>query len=297
MKKEPEVKTEMLSEAMAHPCLSEPRQRLAAYRQRLQNILAEEHWRQLTVLKLAAVAGGDQLVAKAVWCLETIGRVQDHFVSAFQHMTVGEYKEAWDELERCEIEESFLDKHFREEGNEFGLAHVQIHTKRFQELYPYKWGVSPGFISKDIRCSICEAKITLRSRCQHEVGEIYDGETCYHVIKGMELLHIALVDNPVQKYSVIFPNGNDDRRFSLISYVVSALESPWDGWNYHKEVLRQKHPAFKGIGRNAKCPCGSGLKYKRCCLNKTEVFPHYELSFEKKPQIALPRLMVQTASQ
>ncbi|WP_207952349.1 YecA family protein [Paenibacillus turpanensis] len=24
------------------------------------------------------------------------------------------------------------------------------------------------------------------------------------------------------------------------------------------------------IGRNAPCPCGSGLKYKKCCLNKKE---------------------------
>lgn len=24
------------------------------------------------------------------------------------------------------------------------------------------------------------------------------------------------------------------------------------------------------IGRNSPCPCGSGLKYKKCCLNKTE---------------------------
>ena len=24
------------------------------------------------------------------------------------------------------------------------------------------------------------------------------------------------------------------------------------------------------LGRNAPCPCGSGLKFKRCCLNKQE---------------------------
>ena len=24
------------------------------------------------------------------------------------------------------------------------------------------------------------------------------------------------------------------------------------------------------IGRNSPCPCGSGIKYKKCCLNKTE---------------------------
>ncbi|MDD3334836.1 MAG: SEC-C metal-binding domain-containing protein [Eubacteriales bacterium] len=24
------------------------------------------------------------------------------------------------------------------------------------------------------------------------------------------------------------------------------------------------------IGRNEPCPCGSGLQYKKCCLEKTE---------------------------
>lgn len=26
----------------------------------------------------------------------------------------------------------------------------------------------------------------------------------------------------------------------------------------------------KSIGRNSLCPCGSGKKYKNCCLNKQE---------------------------
>lgn len=31
------------------------------------------------------------------------------------------------------------------------------------------------------------------------------------------------------------------------------------------------------IGRNEKCPCGSGKKYKRCCLKKDTVLEHSEL--------------------
>jgi hypothetical protein len=31
------------------------------------------------------------------------------------------------------------------------------------------------------------------------------------------------------------------------------------------EPVRREHPK---IGRNETCPCGSGVKYKRCCLNK-----------------------------
>jgi len=27
------------------------------------------------------------------------------------------------------------------------------------------------------------------------------------------------------------------------------------------------------IGRNMPCPCGSGKKYKKCCLNKREYTP------------------------
>ena len=33
-----------------------------------------------------------------------------------------------------------------------------------------------------------------------------------------------------------------------------------------------KNKIFKG-GRNAPCPCGSGLKYKKCCLGKDEWDP------------------------
>ena len=31
------------------------------------------------------------------------------------------------------------------------------------------------------------------------------------------------------------------------------------------QTIRREHPK---VGRNEICPCGSGLKFKRCCLNK-----------------------------
>lgn len=30
------------------------------------------------------------------------------------------------------------------------------------------------------------------------------------------------------------------------------------------------------VGRNAPCPCGSGLKYKNCCMNKAREMPFYK---------------------
>ena len=137
--------------------------------------------------------------------------------------------------------------------------------------------MSPEFLYKDVRCSICDAKVTLRSDCGHELNEIYNGEMCIRVVKGAEILGIGLVDNPVQKYSVIFPNGDDDDRFTRLKYVASALNSPWDAWDYRKEERRQYHPAFKNLGRNELCACGSGLKYKKCCINEERVFPDSKL--------------------
>ena len=283
-----------LRDAMWQLHLCGPRICLENYRNRGTTVLPEEHWQHLSEQKQAAIRKHDQLTAKAVWCLETIGRIQDHFISAFAAMHSAEYKQAWDQLERCEIETIFLDKHFHEKEAEFGIEHARVYTGRFQSLYPFKWGFSPGILYKDVRCSVCDAKVTLRGGCKHIIGEIYDGEMCSRVIKKAELLHIALVDSPAQKYSVIFPNGDNDQRFILIKHVVTALRSPWDGWDYHKEERKKYHPAFKGIRRNDLCPCGSGLKYKRCCLNKETVFPHFELSFEKKPEIDLPPLEIYT---
>ena len=284
-----------LREAMHQPELHLAAKILRAYRESVKSSLPPEHWQRLTRLKRAAVDADDQITAKAVWCLETVGRIQDHFVSAFGHIKSEECEEAWPLLERCETEIGFLDSHFHEEPGEFGVEHARVYAKRFQSLYLLKWGISPAFLYKDVHCSICDAKITLRRRCEHSVGEIYNGEMCAMEVKNLDMLHIALVDNPVQKYSIIFPHGNDDDRLALVKYVGRILDSPWHGWSYHKEVRREYHPVFKNVGRNDSCPCGSDLKYKRCCLGKEAQFPHFEFSFEKEPLGEFPSLEIHTA--
>jgi hypothetical protein len=36
------------------------------------------------------------------------------------------------------------------------------------------------------------------------------------------------------------------------------------------------------IGRNDPCPCGSGKKYKKCCLNETKVVSAEEFHYQRK---------------
>jgi len=288
------LKETTLREAIDQPKLRLARDWLRNYRERPASPSLSEHQHFLAQLKREAVSANDQMTAKAVWCLETIGQIQSLFETSFSDLVEDDFENAWIGLDRAETEIYLLDRHFAEETEEFGIEHVRIHAKQFQELYPVKWGISPGYLRTDIRCSICNARWTLRNRCLHKLGEIYDGDMCGKVIHGLEFLHIALVENPAQKYSVIFPNGNDDYRFQLVKYVVDGLKSPWACWSYQREERRKHHPVFANVGRNHPCPCGSFQKYKHCCLKKELVMPHFQITFEEQPPRELPHLIIQT---
>jgi uncharacterized protein len=44
---------------------------------------------------------------------------------------------------------------------------------------------------------------------------------------------------------------------------------PLNAWRISQQVagqFRPKAPNFGKVGRNEPCPCGSGKKYKRCCV-------------------------------
>lgn len=41
-----------------------------------------------------------------------------------------------------------------------------------------------------------------------------------------------------------------------------------------RAIMNAKKPKKVKIGRNVQCPCNSGKKYKKCCLNKPDVVEH-----------------------
>lgn len=267
--------------ALGSSPLRAARDHLQDYGIRTDGLVSTSFRESLSHLKREAVADDNQVMAKAIWCLETIGHIQDHFVSAFLDIRNCDFKDAWDQLERCQVETGFLDKHFTEKSDEFGIEHARLHTRQFQDLYPFKIGFSPGSIVKASHCSICHTKMSLRGGCDHEIGEIYDGEYCARVITDLEILHVSLTDKPANKFSVVFPNGNDDYRLSLVKSVVDALHSPWHRWRYRREERKDHHPRFRGIRHNDPCPCESGSKYGDCCIGNDIVFPHFEFFLEK----------------
>jgi len=43
-----------------------------------------------------------------------------------------------------------------------------------------------------------------------------------------------------------------------------------------KKPQKGKLTVTEKVGRNAPCPCGSGLKFKNCCMNKERTMPLYQ---------------------
>lgn len=255
------------------------------------DLLPEWYWTSLAAAKARAVQAGDQETAKAAWVLETIGRAQDAFVQTFHFARGGEFKAAWDFLHRAATELHFVEQHYADEADEFGLRHLRVHIPQFQSLLPYRWGLSPAFLHKRVECSVCSQRITLRSDCGHVTGEIYDGEMCIRRITDIEILHVALVDSPAQPYSVIeLDTSRPD--FLPVRYLFQALRSPWHRWAVSREERRAYHPLFQNLERNDPCACASGKKYKHCCLTSERVFPHFEFSFEHPPPPGMQGLIV-----
>ena len=283
---------ESVSYAIAQPTFDVVRSQLIGFRSRTNGKSPQVFWQRLSGIKEDCVKQNNQLTAKAAWCLEIVGHIQDNFISALLHIKAEEYRNAWNLLEQCEKAIASLDRHFVESQYEFGIEHVRVHTQQLQELYQLKWGFSPGFLFEEVCCSVCQGKRTLRGDCGHKVGEIYNGEICGNVVTKARILHISIVDRPAQKYSVIWPD--DEFQFIILKHLVDELLSPWDEWRYHKEIRRSHHPAFKNVGHSDLCPCGSDLKYRRCCMNKDTVpdFPHFQFTFSDKTQGRFPYLLI-----
>lgn len=63
----------------------------------------------------------------------------------------------------------------------------------------------------------------------------------------------------IERLHLIYSGDNDE--------IDDDVESELDDDNFEHEVKEIK-PKMEKIGRNEPCPCGSGKKYKKCCMGK-----------------------------
>ena len=175
------------------------RQYLSSVRQRPIIPTPQDVRDYLALSKAEAVKLNDQDGAKAIWCLETALQIQDIYLQAFSKLKDSKFYEAWCDMERAEIDLSFIERHDTVCWPEFHLGFIKAHIERWQSIFPYKMFISPRFIELEKTCSICGNVVTPRKPCGHITGEIYNGTQCFRTVTRMKMLEVSFVEKPRQK--------------------------------------------------------------------------------------------------
>lgn len=254
---------------------------------------------QLSVLKENAVARKDEQEANRLWCVQTIIDVQRCFMEAFTKIKNGAFYDAWCKFERCEIALGNLSTHFNtDEFDSYRLKYIQCMVERWQSIYPYKLFASPEFIKKKIICSACKRRVTPRASCGHKKGNLYNGEICYHIIEEIDLISISLVEQPVQRYSVLFLGNEDGTQrdhydYGNVRFVADRLISPFHEWNPEWTTRIFTAAEVAHLSTDHSCPCLSGKRFGECCFNKQEFeVPHLQITFSVPPARELPNFQL-----
>jgi hypothetical protein len=249
----------------------------------LQTFSIEELDEQIQNQKLIFIREDKQNEAKLLWIYQTVIEIHKLYRIAFKLLQDKSYYQAWCQLESVEITIHSLKKHFVYDKNQYGLWNIEKAVKNLQVLYPYRLFGSSEILKKKKKCSVCDKEISIRNSCGHIVGEIYNGEMCHRIVTEAEILGVSLVENPGNKYSVMFLKDEktdeqiDQYNYDIIDYLFNLINSPYEIWDLEVSQRELKKEDYGKIGRNDLCTCNSGKKFKKCCRTKIgEKYPHYE---------------------
>lgn len=232
---------------------------------------------ELSRIKNKAILEKNEQLANEIWCLQKVFTIQKSYISMYNDLKSGKYEKAWNTLERVDIELSFLRENFDYSKNKFNMLFIEKIIKYYEILFPYQYFFSRESIIKTEKCSICGKKALIRGGCEHRIGKLYMGEMCLREVTDFEILGVSLVKNPFDKYGFIRV-PEKEYNYEALEYLMSNILSPFEHW--YVEESKIKNHEFIVTGRNDSCPCGSGLKYKKCCINtEKEMMQHYRITF------------------
>jgi len=142
-----------------------------------------------------------------------------------------------------------------------------------EKAYPYNVFASIGATVAHFECSICGQDMDSLA-CPHRKGHLYRGVRACGIAKELvEVDHISLVRQPRDKRCVIRIDDGAPG-FSILRKISSLLTqrvmrpSQFRGLRF--STRHRPHDASPSQGRNAPCRCGSGKKFKRCCLQRAD---------------------------
>jgi len=257
--------------------ISEIEAYLSNKNRQLENSVRDE----IDRLRQEAIGRQDEEQANYCWCLMQIYNIKKGFLLAIDDLKNKKYESAWKTFDNIDIELEILEENYdiSQENDKFHLMFIGWIIKEYQKLFPYCYFFSRESIIKAEECSICGKRISLRHPCGHKAGKLYMGELCVRKVIDMELKAIAIVTDPFDKYAYLKMEG-EEYNYEILKELMANIGDPYG--DFYVETVKIKKSNYKNIGRNSLCPCGSGIKYKKCHLDtKDELMDHYIIHMKK----------------
>ena len=205
------------------------------------------------------------------------GFIISEFVKLFTYygqylklLITGKYSESWSSLQDIQSALRIIFR-FTDMPRLPILIHIEKQCGYLEQLYPYHVFFSTGFTKESAECSICGKSID-SLECKHVAGELYRGRLAYGIVNQIkELNHIAVVTNPTDKRCTVQILDSSEQ-FAAISYFANGIKKktlkPFDFSHLEFRKIRKLKNGIDNCGRNDPCHCGSGRKYKKCCMAK-----------------------------
>lgn len=217
-----------------------------------------------------AVSIQDENLANAQAVFNFYFRVFCYLSRYFNMLQNKDFKASWDALQDC-FDELKLVGRFVDIENRREIPAIYELLEDYERLYPYFIFASSEYVIKKSHCSIC-GKSMQSLACPHIKGHLYFGEVAIEIIDEIkEFQAVSLVSHPENKRCIMElsdDNRSDEEKHSKLSQFLE-LKLPYLQRFTVKTVIetRERKDILK-VGRNEKCSCGSGLKFKNCCEKK-----------------------------
>jgi len=193
------------------------------------------------------------------------------YVSYWQLLVSNKFSESWSALQDVQDRLRTIYR-FTNEPRPQILSHIERQCGELERLYPYRVFFSVGIVKEEAECSICGKSID-SFECEHIAGELYRGHRAYGIVKQIKQLdHVSMVTNPADKRCTVQILDTSEQ-FNGVAYLATGIRDkvlePLNFSHLEFKKVRKPNNGIPIVGRNDPCPCGSGKKFKKCCIDKS----------------------------
>jgi len=195
------------------------------------------------------------------------------YVSYWKLLVSNKFSDSWSALQDVQDRLRTVYR-FTNEPRPLILSHIERQCGELEKLYPYQVFASVGIIKEEAECSICGKSID-SFECEHIAGELYRGRLAYGIVKHVKQLEeVSLVKNPADKRCTVQILDTSEQ-FNGVAYLAEGIRDkilgPLSFSHLKFKKLKKPNNEIPLVGRNAPCPCGSGKKFKKCCIDKSVI--------------------------